>query len=224
MPTGTVSFAVNQATASITVNVAGDIVLEADEGFTVTLSAPSNAAIGTAAASSTILNDDTVVTLRTIGNVGAYNRSVPNAWRDAWTSNGVFISHRQDGGNTSEAWLAANYSPGQPGIYGHSDISATGDIGVAGRTSGTQPTPQEIDGTEALRFVFTGTASLLDFTFASFDAGDRARVEAYDSGGGLITSQTTTTGLLTMSGVPGIASAIVRTEQGSFNIDKLSFG
>jgi hypothetical protein len=58
-PSGTISFDAGQATATITVNVAGDTVFEADELFTVTLSnASGGATISTASASGTIRNDD----------------------------------------------------------------------------------------------------------------------------------------------------------------------
>jgi Ca2+-binding RTX toxin-like protein len=59
-PTGTVSFAVGEVTQTITVYVAGDTAVELDEGFTVTLSAPSGAILDASAtsASGTIRNDD----------------------------------------------------------------------------------------------------------------------------------------------------------------------
>ena len=63
LPSGTVSFAAAETSKTITVNVAGDTVVEPDEGFTVTLSNPSNGAtIVTAAASGTIRNDDVPTT------------------------------------------------------------------------------------------------------------------------------------------------------------------
>jgi hypothetical protein len=59
LPSGTVSFAAGETSKTITVNVAGDTVVEPDEGFTVTLSNPAaSTAIGTASASGTIRNDD----------------------------------------------------------------------------------------------------------------------------------------------------------------------
>ncbi|WP_017804098.1 Calx-beta domain-containing protein, partial [Nodularia spumigena] len=59
LPTGTVTFAANETSKIITVNVSGDTSIEADETFTVTLSNPSNAAtITTATATGTIENDD----------------------------------------------------------------------------------------------------------------------------------------------------------------------
>jgi hypothetical protein len=59
LPSGTLSFAVGETSKTVTINVAGDTTVESDEGFTVTLSAPSaGLAIGTAQATGTILNDD----------------------------------------------------------------------------------------------------------------------------------------------------------------------
>ena len=59
LPSGTVSFAAGQTSQTVTVNVAGDTAVEADEGFTVTLASPSSGAvIGTATAAGAIQNDD----------------------------------------------------------------------------------------------------------------------------------------------------------------------
>ncbi|WP_216844686.1 Calx-beta domain-containing protein, partial [Microcystis aeruginosa] len=58
LPSGTVSFAANETSQIITVNVSGDTTVETNEGFTVTLSNPTNATITTAAATGTIQNDD----------------------------------------------------------------------------------------------------------------------------------------------------------------------
>ena len=59
LPTGTVSFAAGETSKLVTINVAGDTTAEANEGFTVTLSAPSaGTIITTAAATGTIIDDD----------------------------------------------------------------------------------------------------------------------------------------------------------------------
>ncbi|MEI6257766.1 MAG: Calx-beta domain-containing protein, partial [Planctomycetota bacterium] len=59
LPSGSMSFAANEATKTITVNVSADSTVESDEGFTVTLSAPTGATLGTpASATGTIRNDD----------------------------------------------------------------------------------------------------------------------------------------------------------------------
>jgi hypothetical protein len=59
-PNGTVSFAAGETSQTITVNAVGDTTLEQDEGFTITLSAPSGAILDPAASSATglIVNDD----------------------------------------------------------------------------------------------------------------------------------------------------------------------
>ena len=59
-PTGTVSFAAGETSQTITVYVAGDTAVELNEGFTVSLSAPTGATVDPAAASATgtIRNDD----------------------------------------------------------------------------------------------------------------------------------------------------------------------
>ena len=60
LPSGTVSFAAGETSKTITVNVAGNTVVEPNEGFAITLSNPAtNTTIGTATASGTIRNDDT---------------------------------------------------------------------------------------------------------------------------------------------------------------------
>jgi hypothetical protein len=58
-PTGQVSFAIGEASQTITINVAGDTAFEPNEGFEVTISNPSAGdTIGTAAAQGRINNDD----------------------------------------------------------------------------------------------------------------------------------------------------------------------
>lgn len=61
-PSGTLNFAAGETSKTITVNVAGDTVSEGGMGevFQITLSGAAGAVIGTASASGTILNDDTV--------------------------------------------------------------------------------------------------------------------------------------------------------------------
>ncbi|WP_380787019.1 Calx-beta domain-containing protein [Sphingomonas sp. R86521] len=56
--TGTVSFAAGATTASVIVQIAGDVRIEGDETFGVTLTAPVGATLGDATAIGTIRNDD----------------------------------------------------------------------------------------------------------------------------------------------------------------------
>jgi hypothetical protein len=59
LPSGTLTFAANETSKVITVNVNGDIIQESNETFTVTLSNASNGAnMTTATATATIQNDD----------------------------------------------------------------------------------------------------------------------------------------------------------------------
>jgi hypothetical protein len=63
LPSGRVAFLAGQASAVVTVNVAGDIVAELNESFTVTLGGvQAGVTLGTASATGTILNDDIVST------------------------------------------------------------------------------------------------------------------------------------------------------------------
>ena len=55
---GTLTFAPNELTKTITVNFVGDAVTEPDETFTVNLSNPANATLGTAQGTGTITDDD----------------------------------------------------------------------------------------------------------------------------------------------------------------------
>ena len=60
--TGMVTVTANQTTATITVATAQDTTDEPDETFTLTLSSPSNAALGDATATGTIVDDDEAAT------------------------------------------------------------------------------------------------------------------------------------------------------------------
>ena len=63
LPSGRVSFLAGQASAVVTVNVAGDIAAELNESFTVTLSGvQAGVTLATASATGAILNDDIVST------------------------------------------------------------------------------------------------------------------------------------------------------------------
>lgn len=55
---GTLTFTAGETSKTFTVTIAGDTVTESDETFTVTLSNPANATLGTATATGTIQNDE----------------------------------------------------------------------------------------------------------------------------------------------------------------------
>lgn len=58
LPSGTVSFAINAGSATITITTANDTTVEPNETFTITLSSPVNATLGTKTANATIVNND----------------------------------------------------------------------------------------------------------------------------------------------------------------------
>ena len=111
LPSGTLSFAAGQTSQTITVNVAGDTTVEADEGFTVTLSNPSaGTTIGTAAATGTILNDDALASQLSIA-AGNASQAEGNSGSTPFT----FTVTRSGGttGTSSVAW-AVTGSGGSP--------------------------------------------------------------------------------------------------------------
>jgi hypothetical protein len=55
---GTLVFAPGETSKTIAVPIVGDTTVEPDESFTLTLSTPVNATLGTASATGTITNDD----------------------------------------------------------------------------------------------------------------------------------------------------------------------
>ena len=88
LPSGRITFAPGQTSSRITVNVSGDRVAEADEAFTVTLSAATGAQIQSATAVATIVNDDGPVTspARTslpVGRAASASAVSPNIQRSA---------------------------------------------------------------------------------------------------------------------------------------------
>ena len=105
LPTGTVTFAAGVTTQTITVNVAGDTTVEPDEGFTVTLSAPSaNTTIGTASATGTITNDDGTTTTATTATLSIAAASASKAEGNSGSTPFTFTVTRS--GNTTIATSA----------------------------------------------------------------------------------------------------------------------
>ena len=140
LPTGTVSFAAGEATKTITVNVAGDSTVESAENFTVTLSNPSaGTAIGTAAATGTILNDDstassaagplpTVFTSISTANGKATVSGTSGAGDKIWIYDGPSWLGAATTGTDGTWSFTANAAPGAAHNYGINAVSPTGRI------------------------------------------------------------------------------------------------
>jgi|GEM_PF-1111909 len=110
--------------------------------------------------------------------------SNPNAWIDAWTENGIGITHKGNYANGAEAWtpvtlngLAVTTLPG-------GDLFS-GDLGVSGQTALTGSIKQEIDGTEALRFTLDHVATRATVNLARFYVDDDANTFNYNEAGRL---------------------------------------
>ncbi len=89
LPSGTVSFAVNEVSKLITLNVSGDSAVEPNEGFLVTLSNPSSGtSLGTTTATGTILNDDASLSISAVNASRAEGHSDNTGFTFAVTRSG----------------------------------------------------------------------------------------------------------------------------------------
>ncbi len=144
LPTGTVSFAAGETVQTITVNVAGDTGFEADEVFTLTLSASTGASLGTALAQGTILNDDAAAVISLApgfngvpeGNAGtrfihfAVNRSgdLDSAVSASWTVSAPL------GSGITAADFQGGVLPSGTVSFAAGEVGKTITIAVAGDT------------------------------------------------------------------------------------------
>ncbi len=135
LPSGTVLFAPGETSRSITLQLAGDALAEADEGFTVTLSNPSGASLITASASSLIGNDDTALRFVFLG-------FEPGTGAELWVTDGTApgTSLVQDTGAATPG-----YGLGPQHLAGLLD----GRVVFGGLTDGTDRELWVTDGTAA---------------------------------------------------------------------------
>jgi len=143
LPSGTVSFVAGQATATITVNVAGDTVVEPDETFTVTLSAPTGSTLGTAAATATILNDDAPPPADAVDRGDDAERGGGHAGTTPFTftvdasgnlSGASSASYAVTGGTATAADFAGGVLPSGTVSFVAGQATATITVNVAGDT------------------------------------------------------------------------------------------
>jgi serralysin len=94
LPSGTVTFAAGEVTKTITINVIGDTIIEADEAFTLTLTSPSaGTTIANGSTTGTIRNDDAVA-----GNTPTEGNDNLTGTAQADTINGLGGDDVIDGG------------------------------------------------------------------------------------------------------------------------------
>ncbi len=147
LPGGTVSFAANEASKTVTVNVAGDTTVEPDEGFTVTLANPSNATLTTATASGTIQNDDVpppptlaiaaTDAVQAEGDSGstAFTFTVTRSDGDLSVASTVAYAVTGSGANTADATDFGGTLPSGTVSFDANETSKTITVNVAGDTT-----------------------------------------------------------------------------------------
>ncbi|CAA7619034.1 Calx-beta domain-containing protein [Magnetospirillum sp. SS-4] len=182
LPSGVATFASGAATATVTVNVQGDVTGDGDEAFTVTLSnPPSGITVSTATATGTIRTDDIVFAVASPGAV---------LEGDSGTTNFDFVVTRSGdlSGSQTLTWTVAGTGadPASAGDFGAttgtitfnaSDTTKTISVPVAGDTAG--------EANEGFRLTLTGPGGVV-FTNNTADAtitDDEAslRVSALDA-------------------------------------------
>jgi VCBS repeat-containing protein len=127
---GTLTFAANQTTATVTVPVSGDTADEGDESFKVLLSNPQNAEIADGEASATIVDDDEVAP-----TTNATRSVEPNAagWNNEDVTVTLTATDNEGGSGVKEITYSIN--GGQPTtVQGSSvqvPVSAEGETTIA---------------------------------------------------------------------------------------------
>lgn len=86
LPSGTVTFAAGETSKTISIEVQGDQVVEANESFTLTLTHSSSGSITTGSASVTILNDDVAKVFTVLDRAHAIDLSASTADKVSGTS------------------------------------------------------------------------------------------------------------------------------------------
>ncbi len=169
------------------------------------------------------VEDRLVAIARSIGSAPArFNRAQPDAWHDAWTANGIHITHTADASGRTPLYSAVNFGTANPKLLSGSDI-LNGDLGVSGQARGDAGGIQDIAGKEALRFEFdTHSVSDVTLDFARFERGDVARIELRDAADNIVDTRTSSTAHITVTGLHDVASVTISAMSGAFMVHNLS--
>lgn len=142
----------------------------------------------------------------------------PRGWIDAWTHQGVEITHSASASAVNARWSAVSLTNLRPATLAGGDI-LRGDLGVSG---GKTEVPQDITGKEGLRFQFkSGAVDAVDVDFARFEQGDAAQLKFYDVTGKLVASRVATTDSIDVTGLSGIQTMVVTARAGAFMLDSV---
>jgi len=165
LPSGTIVFAAGETSKTLTVNVKGDTVLEANEGFNVTLSNPTNGAtINTATADGFIVDDD--FTAAKLGNaligtgVNITNASYTGTAQAAGIFNGSSLGIGIDSGIVlSSGNIVDIYGPNTQDSKS-TDFGLPGDVDLNSLVS-----PRTTQDASVLEFDFIPADNLLSFQY-----------------------------------------------------------
>jgi RHS repeat-associated protein len=139
-PSGTVNFLADEVEKTITINVAGDTLVESDETFTVTLSNPVGATIGTATAIGTILNDDASLSIAPLsaekleGNSGStpFTFTVTRVGYTGGTASVAYAVTGSGDDPADEADFTGGAFPSGTVEFGAGEVTKTITVNVAG--------------------------------------------------------------------------------------------
>ena len=142
LPTGTISFAADETTKTITVSVSGDTTVEPNEGFTVTLSNAVGASLGTASATGTIRNDDSSLAIAATSASNSEGDSGTTPFTFTVTRTGtisgtasVNFTVTGSGSNAADASDVGGTLPSGTINFAATEITKTITINVSGDTS-----------------------------------------------------------------------------------------
>jgi RTX calcium-binding nonapeptide repeat (4 copies)/Calx-beta domain len=158
LPSGSLSFAANEASKTITVEVAGDTTVEPDEGFSVTLSGSTDTngqpfgTLSTATATATIQNDDKAISIAATDAVQLEG--------NAGTKNFTFTLTRAGDASASSsvqyAVTGTGTSPTDVADFGGAFPSGTATFAAgAATTTITIPVSGDLDAESAEDFIVT---------------------------------------------------------------------
>ena len=114
-----------------------------------------------------------------------YNFFAPMAWQNAWTDEGIGLSHKANTGDINEAWSELSFSGWSSSTLSGVDIFM-GQLGVSGQTSPTGTVYQMLDGTEGIRINLEQPAFNGEITFSDLYANEsgnldeQARIQLFD--------------------------------------------
>ncbi len=121
------------------------------------------------------------------------SRTDRNAWVNAWSDDGVTITHKADYNDDTEEWSDVALTGNSGSVLAGGDI-LSGDLGVSGTTlSENGAASQELDGSESLKFELEegATTAVLDLSSFYFDDdgegnSESVRLQAFDAEGNLV--------------------------------------